>query len=223
MLPVLALWRRERRLVVPVLGGAIVFLAAPFLILGPGVVLDYVQLVTLRGSGDLTNDTYGTALLSWSGFFVSLTGESQPVAWLLACLATIVLFAAVWWRAEATLGLVAAVLAALLVVPHSHFQDWILMAPVAAILLDHRWKPLHFRGVAAGLFAIFFGLVVWPGVFLWFDIEGPLPLVVTLSAFGLLLWLAGVTYVKEVALWLPRRPDRGHAVIALPQSDDSAA
>jgi hypothetical protein len=72
------------------------------------------------------------------------------------------------------------------------------------------------------LFAIFFGLIVWPGVFLWFDIEGPTPLVVTLGAFGLLLWLTGVTYARDATLWRSGRLKQQPVVAGFAREDNAA-
>lgn len=186
---------KDRRLIVPFFGGCIVFLALPFLILGPGSILDYARLVLDRGGGDLTNETYGEALWSWSGFFRALTGEPQPMLWLIASVATLGLYARVWLRAGSAVTLAAAVPTFLLIVPHSHAQDWTLMIVAAAVLLSLRWSPLAIAGIGAALLGVLIGANEWihqaRSV-----IAGETQIFwVSLAGFGLLAWLAALTWL----------------------------
>jgi hypothetical protein len=170
----------------------VVVLGLPFLLVGPGGVLDYVGLVLDRGNGDLGDSTLPAWLTSWSGFFRAFTGNSQPVLWVLASMATIVLFAVVWWRSSAAIALAASLPAALLIVPHSHPQDWVLLFASAAILLSLNWRPVPLLGIIVGLLAIFVGANDWEdarrvaaeGHFVVFW--------VTLGGFCLLAWLAAM-------------------------------
>src|SRR5690606_19620230 len=99
-----ALWA-DKRLIVPFFGACIGLLAFPYLILGPGAILDYVHLITARGSGDLTDSDYSTALLSWAGFFRAFTGQPQPLLWLIASISTLVAVVLISWRADVPVAL----------------------------------------------------------------------------------------------------------------------
>ena len=194
LLPALSLMR-QRGLIVPFLAGCFVFLALPFVILGPGALIDYIRLVLDRGDGDLTNSTYGEALLSWSGFWRALTGEPQPLLWLLTSIATLAVYARIWLTAGAAVSLAAAVPTFLLIIPHSHPQDWTLMVTSAALLLSLRWSPLGLAGTAALLLGVLIGANEW--IHATRAVEGGATRVywVSLAAAGLLVWLAALTLV----------------------------
>jgi hypothetical protein len=169
--------------------------ALPFVILGPGAVIDYIRLVLDRGDGDLTNSTYGQALLSWSGFWRALTGESQPLLWLLTSIATLAVYARIWLTAGAAVSLAAAVPTFLLIIPHSHPQDWTLMATSAALLLSLRWSPLGLAGTAALLLGVLIGANEWIHATRAVEDGASRVYWVSLAAAGLLVWLAALTLV----------------------------
>jgi hypothetical protein len=77
-------------------------------------------------------------VISWSGFFRGLTSGPVPIAWLVMSALTLVLFILLLRYGDFELLPLGAALAMLLVVPHSHPQDWILLAPGAAFLLRRR-------------------------------------------------------------------------------------
>ena len=195
LLPAFTLLRRKG-LIVPFLASCFVFLVLPFAILGPGAVIDYIRLVLDRGDGDLTNSTYGEALLSWSGFWRALTGESQPILWLAASLATLAVYARIWLKAGSAVSLAAAVPVFLLIIPHSHPQDWTLMAASAGILLSLRWSPVALAGIGGLLLGLLIGANEWIHATRAVD-EGETRVYwVSLAAAGLLVWLAVLTFVE---------------------------
>lgn len=195
---------RKRELWLPFLGACVVIIALPFLLLGPATIVDYVRLILDRGDGDLTDSTYATRLLSWSGFFQAWRGEPQPVLWLIASIATLGLYGRIWLRSNTAVTLAAAVPTFLLIVPHSHPQDWTLMVVSAALLLSLRWSPLALAGIAFTLLAVLAGADEWRGAvnevgrgetqFYW----------VSLAAFSLLAWLAVLTWWREDAAMMGR-------------------
>jgi Glycosyltransferase family 87 len=187
---------KRRGLLLPFFAGCIVFLALPFVLLGPGAVIDYIRLVLDRGDGDLTNSTYGSALLSWSGFFRALTGEPQPLLWLIASIATFAVYARVWMCSGSAVTLAAAVPTFLLIVPHSHPQDWTLLATAGAILLSLRWSPIALGGIVVLLFGVLIGANNWIHAARLVEQEETAVYWVSLAGAGLLLWLAALTWVR---------------------------
>ena len=99
VLPDLALLKSNPRLFLPLLTGGVVFALIPLLLLGPNTVVDYFHLVTDRGNGDLTDEIYAGALLSWAGFFRALLGETRPDLWFVASVVTLGVFGLLCWRA----------------------------------------------------------------------------------------------------------------------------
>ena len=110
-------------------------LLLPFFIVGPSGLIDYIKLLLSRGEGDFADATFSEAVLSWPGFFRGLGGEPTPSATILMSAVTLLLFLGVRRRGNRDLRLSASVLTGLLVVPHSHPQDWITLAVVAALLI----------------------------------------------------------------------------------------
>jgi hypothetical protein len=194
-------WRRPRVLAILSLT-CVVVLVLPFALLGTKGIVDYIALVSARGAGDLNDPVYGTALLSWSGFFRALTGESQPELWFGASAATIGCFLLILRRGNTEMLFAGAVLTMLLVVPHSHPQDWVLIAPVAAILLAKSPWRIAELGIAAGLLAIFLGANDWLAAQRRMDETGSSVYWITVAGFGLLAWLTAVTWSRELAMLL---------------------
>jgi hypothetical protein len=77
----------------------------------------------------------------------------------------------------------------LIVVPHSHPQDWLLVVPAAAILLSVSWTTVARAGVASLLLATFVATNNWQAAQRQMDATGEAIFWVTLTAFGLLVWL----------------------------------
>ena len=210
LLPSLSLIR-HRGLIVPFLAGCFVFLALPFAILGPGAVMDYIRLVLDRGDSDLTNATYGEALLSWSGFWRALLGEPQPALWLIASVATLAVYGLIWLRAGAAVSLAAAVPVFLLIIPHSHPQDWTLMATSAAVLLSLRWSTVALAGIGALLLGVLIGANEWIHA-TRAVIEGETQVYwVSLAAAGLLVWLLALTFVGQDRDVIRNEPEKAAA------------
>jgi hypothetical protein len=196
LLPGAATMLKERRHLAVFAIAAFALLVLPFAGLGAGAFLDYMDIVRSRGEADLSNPDYSGALLSWTGFFRALTGEPQTLAWLLASAATVAAYAVLWLRGDDGLALAGGVLTTLLIVPHTHPQDWVLVAPVAAILLARTQSPVALAGTAVGLLAIFAAANDWPREQASMSREGQAVYWVTLAAFGLLVWLAAVELVR---------------------------
>jgi hypothetical protein len=197
LLPLLPLMSRKRRLILPILVAAAAFLALPYLLLGPSALVDYVGLVLARGQGDVTDSTYGIALLSWPGFFRTLTGEPQPALWLLASALTIVCFLALWRLGTAELGLAGGTLVALLVIPHSHPQDWVLLFTIAAILLSLDWEAPARYVLWGGLAVLYFAGTVYVEAY-WELLDGEKVIYwLTPAAFGFLALLTALTLARR--------------------------
>jgi hypothetical protein len=165
---------------------ALCLMLAPFLVLGPHGIHDYLALVLGRGRADLTDETFAEAVLSWSGFFRGLTGEPRPLPAFTMCGLTLALFALTRWKDSGASLPLAGGLTLLLLGPHSHPQDWIMLVPAAAVLVREQRSAPDIAVTALLLIAINLGLdnwshlrdrrdvVYWPTVF----------------GFALLVWLA---------------------------------
>jgi len=201
---------KDRQALIVLVASAAAFICLPFLFVGPEAAFDWVRLMLGRGSGDVQQEGYGSALMGWAGFVHAITGQPQAWLWLPPSLLTLALFAAVWLRGSGPgVTLAAAILAGLLAVPHSLPQDWMLVVPVAAILLSLRWTPLGFAGICAGLLGILAGANDWLEAQRAVDEQGSAVLWVTLAAFALLLWLA-------LLVWLTSVPDEHDAEAQAP-------
>jgi hypothetical protein len=208
LLPLGALVWRERRLWKPFLATVFLVLALPFALLGPSAVIDYARLVLSRGNSDLTDTGFTTVLLSWTGFFRALTGEPQPQLWFLASAATLAAFAVIWRWGDRDTTFCAAIIVALLVIPHSHPQDWTLVAPVAAILLSKPSTTAERAGIGAVVMAIFIGANEWTEARWRIDYEGTAIYWVTIAGFSLVLWLAAVLIARRVMTDRKQTPQR---------------
>src|SRR5690606_14420398 len=113
------------------------------------------------GEGDLNDPAYAAALLSWTGFFNALTGEPQPLLWALASLATLGALGVILRRSADYLVLPGALLATILVLPHAHPQEWLLVFPALAILLSRDWPPLTLAAIGGLSLAIFAAANTW--------------------------------------------------------------
>ncbi len=160
------LWRR--RDVVPSFVATGLVLAAPFVILGPDGVFDYVSLLFRRGEVDVSSQDFAAAVMSWHGFLSALTGH--PIPWLAIVLSavTLVPYVLIWRSGQPGLMPAAIVITTVLVIPHSHPQDWMMLAPAAAFILRESVRsrrPLLMTAVpAAWLLAIYTGLNDWAGL-----------------------------------------------------------
>lgn len=182
--PLLGQARFSKRLLVSAAGAGIV-LSAPFVFVGPGGVVDYINLIVGRGQSDVADQSFAEAVLSWPGFFRGITGEARVEAGLLMSALTVLYYLMVRRRGNADLLPAAGAAALLLVIPHSHPQDWIMLLPGAAILLHSQRNPVHIAVSSFLLLGIYLGLENWSsladrrGVIYW----------PTLMAFCLLVWL----------------------------------
>jgi hypothetical protein len=132
-----------------VIGG--ILLLAPFLLLGAGVILDYIRLVTGRAGVDTTEAHYSTLLVNWLGFFRASTGSPQPVLGMIASLVTLAVFGMVLRRGERDLTWAAAIFTTLIVSPHVHGSEWALAIPGAALLLR---RPMGRPMIATTVFLL---------------------------------------------------------------------
>jgi len=136
--------RLRPRMALPLGGATIAVGFLPFLLIGPGSIADYVDLATSRGISDLSDVRYAAGLLSWPGFFWALSGDVQTEASLAMTALSLAAFALVLLRGDRYLSWTAAICTTLIAVPHSHAQEWILLAPAAAILLARPGPPSGF-------------------------------------------------------------------------------
>ena len=157
----------------------------PFAVIGARGVLDYVHLVFGRGKGDIGDNGFTEALLSWSGFVRAYSGDAMPHAWLALSFVTFALFAFVWLSGNRDHLPLAAMITTLLVVPHSHPQDWLLLVPAACFLLR---AQSGLRLILSG--AILAGLLL--ALNDWSGLDGRETAIYwpTLAGFTTLLWLA---------------------------------
>jgi hypothetical protein len=187
----------NRRVLLAFLGSSAILLAAPYVVLGPGTIVDYLGLVLSRGAEDTHNPELGTAVVSWAGFFQALTGEAQPWLWLLASIVTLAAFGIVWRFLNEMVRLAAAIPAALLIVPHSHAQDLMLLTAAAAILLSLRWSTLALTGINLTLLGAFLGGNTWNEGRLSALAGHPAIYWVSLACFGIVAWLAAVALLER--------------------------
>jgi hypothetical protein len=188
-LPALALARRDPRSVPVMLAAGVVILVLPFALVGPGGLLDYISLVLDRGEGDLNSAGYSATNLSWGGFLTAITGSTQPALTVLLGLLTLGLFAAILRQGEPRLTWAGAALVTLLVLPHAHPQDWVMVAPAAALLLSYTRQPLLTAVSAAGLLAVYIAANNWPAAYADWETDGSAVYWVTLANLAVILWI----------------------------------
>ena len=183
--------RRDPRSILSLLAIGL-FVALPFAIVGADGIRDYVGLLVGRGASDVSDKSFAEAVLSWPGFIRGLTGEARPTDALIMSVLTVGFAALVYkrgWRSDyAPLALT---LAMLLAVPHSHPQDWIMLAPVAALFL--RSQSGRTLAISATLMlGIYAGLYIWSGQ----DRGNGATYWPTLFAFGLLVWTYALSELR---------------------------
>jgi hypothetical protein len=206
LLPAMTAVAKSPRRLALLAGMSSLLLLAPFLLVGPGAALDYVALVLDRGQSDLTDPNYSGALLSWAGFFRAFTGETQPVLWLGASLLTLTLFAVVFLRADEGTAMAAAVLTVLMVIPHSHPQDWVLLLPAAAILLSRQVEALPAVALGLCLLSTFWAANQWPDAQAAMDRDGRSVYWITLAAFALLSCVTALELARDGVWRINRFP-----------------
>lgn len=153
-LPTAVFAARDYRILLPLAAALMAIILAPFAIVGPDAFADYVKLLLGRGSGDLTDPAFSSATLSWSGFFRAVTGSPQPVLWGLLAAVTLGAFALVCLGREPRLVMAAAIFTTVLVIPHSHPQDWVVLATAAALVFSRPMTTWVLLGTAAIFLAI---------------------------------------------------------------------
>ena len=182
VLPAPFVARRDPRSLVSLIAVGLAVLL-PFAIVGVEGTRDYLRLLVGRGASDVSDPSFAEAVLSWPGFLRGLTGEARPQEALIMSALTVVFALLVYrrgWRGD--FAPLASTLAMVIVVPHSHPQDWIMLAPAAALFLRSQ-SGLTLAISTALLISIYAGLDVWStdrgdGETYW----------PTLFAFGLLVW-----------------------------------
>jgi hypothetical protein len=204
-----ALCRKHPRSAVSFAAVLLVMLV-PFVAVGREGVLDYILLVRHRGYEDVHDAGFAEALLSWSGFLRAYSGAARPDAWAAFSILTALAFAPIWVTGKTALLPLAAVLTTLLIGPHSHPQDWLLIAPPACFILRDQ-KGLRLCVTAVLLMTIDVAVNGWSGLaygeqaFYW----------PTLAAFATLVWIWVLALNADRRLWqlLSRRlpgPFQGH-------------
>ena len=61
-LPTLVLVGRDRRMVLPIIGAIVSIVILPFALVGFNGIGDYIGLVTERGTGDVTDPAFSSAI-----------------------------------------------------------------------------------------------------------------------------------------------------------------
>ncbi len=194
LLPAMSLIRLRPRAALT-FAAVIAVVLLPFALLGVHGTLDWVRLVRSRGDGDVHDDGFAEAILSWSGFFRAYSGAVRPEAWLAFSILTALAYLPIWISRRSDLLPPAAVLTTLLVGPHSHPQDWLLVAPAACFVLrDQAGARLCVSG--ALLLALLLSLNTWTGLaYASQAVYWP-----TLAGFALLLWLWALTFELDARL-----------------------
>ena len=190
--PAITVWPLPKAALLSFAIGAAI-MASPFLLVGYEGTREYIDLVLGRGRGDLADESFSEAVLSWSGFFRGLTRDAQPAPALAMMALTAALFVMVRRRGDWSLIPLAGALTLLLVVPHSHPQDWVMLAPGAAIMLRSQRATEGLTVTTLLLIGICLGLDHWSElrdrafVTYW----------PTLAGFSLLIWVFFVSEVRQ--------------------------
>jgi hypothetical protein len=193
----LAIVRKDKKAALWLAGFAALALL-PFLLIGPGGVRDYIDIIRVRADLDTNEAAFARIVLSWVGFYFTLTGGPiNPV--LLAGLDVITLALFLWIVREGDLSLlpIAGATVSLLVVPHSHHQDWFLLVPGAAFLLGRQTRPVFGVVSAALLLAIFIGVNTWDHAARAAAGGGHGVFVSVIAGFALLVWLAALPLLER--------------------------
>ena len=140
-------WQRDRRLaaIAAVTAGTIA-LVAPLMLVGSAGLSNYFeQLWRYREEAFVLDGqfTAGAAwMLNWQGFLGKLT-SAAPDKTLVALLdvATLAVMLKVWLRRDVYYGLLAAVIATLLVMPHAVWYDWLILLGVAPFVVYRYRSP----------------------------------------------------------------------------------
>ncbi|HXH23509.1 MAG TPA: glycosyltransferase family 87 protein [Dehalococcoidia bacterium] len=195
-LPPLVAARRHPRALLWSAAAALVVLVLPFGLVGVDGFRDYIDITLDRGGGDLSDQTYSSAILSWSGFMRAITGSPQPALSLAAAGLTLAVFAHALLKGDLELGMAAAILSTLLVVPHSHPQDWVVVFVAVAVALSRSAPTVSRVTVWACFLAVYFAANDWPNASATVAAGHTAAYWVTLAGFGLLLLVSALPYVE---------------------------
>jgi len=176
-----------------------VLVLVPFLLVGPAGIKDYLHITSTRAHLDTTKLPFATLVLSWPGFFAAWSrGDVSPYLVYAAAFVTLILFLIVLRRGDRFLLPMAAALATLIALPHSHIQDWFLLVPGAAFLMA---RPTHhalrFMNVCL-LFLLYLAVNDWSGAFLRLMHSRSEIYWATPAAFVLLIWLVALPRVERM-------------------------
>jgi hypothetical protein len=198
-LPALVLLQRDRRALLWWALAGVVVIGLPFVLVGWRGVSDYLSIVLDRGGGDISDQNFSAAILSWSGFLRALTGSPQPLLWALLAAVTLVAFLFILANGDVRLSSAAAIIATLLVVPHSHPQDWVVVAVAAAIALSRDAPVASHLGTCACLLAVYLAGNDWPNESYAVSVGQHAAYWITPAAAALLFWF-GVQPAFEARL-----------------------
>jgi hypothetical protein len=196
-MPTLVLVQRDRRALIWFAGAGVLIIGLPFLLVGWSGIQDYFRIVLDRGSGDISNQEFSSAILSWSGFVRALTGQPQPLLWGLMALVTLAVFLFVCVNGDSRLSTSASIIATLLVIPHSHPQDWVVIAVAGAIALGRKAPFVSHLVTAACLLAIYFAANDWPRESLEVSLGHRTAYWITPASALLLAWFGLVPLVES--------------------------
>lgn len=188
----------------PYIGTGAALVLAPFLILGPGALPDFVDLLRLESENDFSFRGGARLLYSWAGFLAWLTRSDVQALPLIALLVvTAIPAAAALMKDDLPLAMAAALLGSYLIF-HSLIYDWAMVVP-ALVVLALRPAPLSVRLPIVG-FILLLHVASSAGIPAWgrYSPQFWTPL----AGYVLLLWLA---FGEQIVAALERvlRPSTG--------------
>lgn len=195
----LSLLRSKPRAFAALAASGTVLVLLPFLTLGPDALIDYVALITGRGGDDLEHVQYASLLLSWPGFLLALTGSVQPLMAGVLSMVTLVILLLIFRVGDTHLVWAATIFAALIAIPHSHSQEWVMVVPAAVFLLTRPETRPVINGVTLALLGtIHLGVFSWVYAHRAVEAGGQALYFVTPAAFLMIVWCAAIPFAESM-------------------------
>lgn len=135
----LMFWREDKRAIVATAATAVVLVLGPFLVLGPGALRQYMDLISASREDAFTyagSITAGAAFMfNWNGFIARLfVVDPRPIVVFPLYLLTAGLMIKAWFGGDFLKAWLAASVTAALVTPHFLFYDLMFILPAAVVL-----------------------------------------------------------------------------------------
>ncbi|MGE0058815.1 MAG: glycosyltransferase family 87 protein [Dehalococcoidia bacterium] len=147
-LGLIALRRGHRQIAAAILGGALIFILIPLVVVGIDGIFDYLEMLSRYRNESFTLHGKLTAgagwMLGWQSI-VGRLGQSDPNVYLVVGLdiLTVLVMLKVWLRGRYFESYLAGTLTTLLVVPHVLWYDWTILIGVAPfVAYENRSLPL---------------------------------------------------------------------------------